>query len=167
MIKVLFIDFDGTLISVPSGKTFPKGIWDMSINMDVVRAIKKLNPEFIQISTNQGGIQKGFVDRKHFESKIEYVANCLKELLENGNVYWDYCDSLNKDDERRRPNPGILNSFKESLRIFHSYEFSNHEALMVGDASGKPGDFSDEDLKTAENFGCEYLDVKEFVKKWA
>lgn len=34
----------------------------------------------------------------------------------------------------------------------------------VGDASGKEGQFSDIDKKTAENFGIDYLDVEDFVK---
>lgn len=34
---------------------------------------------------------------------------------------------------------------------------------MIGDASGLEGQFSDSDLKTAENFGCDYLDVTEFT----
>ena len=35
---------------------------------------------------------------------------------------------------------------------------------MIGDASGKEGQFSDSDKKTAENFGIDYLDVEDFVK---
>ena len=34
---------------------------------------------------------------------------------------------------------------------------------MIGDASGKPNQFSDSDKKTAENFGCDYMDVEDFV----
>lgn len=37
-------------------------------------------------------------------------------------------------------------------------------SLMIGDASGKPNQFSDSDKKTAENFGCDYMDVEDFVK---
>ena len=36
---------------------------------------------------------------------------------------------------------------------------------MIGDASGKPGQWSDTDKKTAENFGIDYLDVEDFVKE--
>jgi hypothetical protein len=36
-------------------------------------------------------------------------------------------------------------------------------ALMIGDASGKEGQFSDSDKKTAENFGIDYMDVSEFL----
>lgn len=38
--------------------------------------------------------------------------------------------------------------------------------MMIGDASGKEGQFSDSDKKTAENFGCEYMDVDDFVDKY-
>lgn len=33
---------------------------------------------------------------------------------------------------------------------------------MIGDASGKPGDFSDK--KCAENFGIDYIDVRDFLE---
>ena len=34
---------------------------------------------------------------------------------------------------------------------------------MIGDASGKEGQFSDSDKKTAENFGINYMDVEDFI----
>ena len=34
---------------------------------------------------------------------------------------------------------------------------------MIGDASGKPDDFSNYDLQTALNFGIDYIDVEEFI----
>ena len=34
---------------------------------------------------------------------------------------------------------------------------------MIGDVSGKAGQFSDSDKKTAENFGIDYMDVEDFV----
>ena len=34
---------------------------------------------------------------------------------------------------------------------------------MIGDDSGKPGDFSDSDKKCAENFGIDYIDVEDFI----
>ncbi len=35
--------------------------------------------------------------------------------------------------------------------------------LMIGDASGKEGQFSDSDKKCAENFGIDYIDVIDFI----
>lgn len=61
--KVIFADLDGTIIDTISGDTFPKGIWDMRIKLDFLDAIKKLNPEYVLIVSNQGGIESGFVDK--------------------------------------------------------------------------------------------------------
>ena len=35
---------------------------------------------------------------------------------------------------------------------------------MIGEASGKEGDFSDSDKQCAENFGIEYIDIEDFLK---
>ena len=35
--------------------------------------------------------------------------------------------------------------------------------IMIGDASGKPENFSDSDKKCAENFGIDYIDVEDFL----
>ena len=34
--KVIFANLDGTLIETISGETFPKGIWDMKIKIDIL-----------------------------------------------------------------------------------------------------------------------------------
>lgn len=45
-----------------------------------------------------------------------------------------------------------------------SWDVQNkQEMLMIGDASGKEGDFSDSDKKCAENFGIDYIDVRDFL----
>ena len=53
-------------------------------------------------------------------------------------------------------------------RLFNNYKswnagLSEKDCLMIGDASGLEGQFSDSDKKTAENFGIDYMDVSEFV----
>ena len=52
------------------------------------------------------------------------------------------------------------------LEMYSNNEFNNElktGLLMIGDASGKEGQFSDSDKKTAENFGIDYMDVDDFV----
>lgn len=49
--------------------------------------------------------------------------------------------------------------------LFRSDNLTKNDCLMIGDASGKEGQFSDSDKKTAENFGIDYMDVKDFVKR--
>jgi hypothetical protein len=41
--------------------------------------------------------------------------------------------------------------------------FPKSKMLMIGDASGKPGQFSDSDKRTAENFGIDYMDINDFI----
>lgn len=46
------------------------------------------------------------------------------------------------------------------------YFIKKEDCLMIGDASGLEGQFSDSDKKTAENFGIYYMDVHEFVETY-
>lgn len=50
------------------------------------------------------------------------------------------------------------------LEHLWSKELSKENAIMIGDASGKPRDFSDSDKKCAENFGIDYIDVEDLLK---
>lgn len=160
--KVLFTDLDGTLIDTVSGNIFPKGIWDMRIRFDVFNAIKKLNPLCVLIVTNQGGIEKGFVDKRNFEFKMEYITRSIKEYVGCG-IHYSYCRTNDKDNPYRKPNPKMLESLFR--RSFEPGCVTKEDCLMIGDASGKEGQFSDSDKKTAENFGIDYLDVEDFIKE--
>ena len=68
MKKIIFIDFDGTLIDTRSGETFPKGVWDMNIKWDVWKAlkifVKENNTEFVCIVTNQQIAEKVALERR-------------------------------------------------------------------------------------------------------
>ena len=121
--KVLFADLDGTLIDTVSGNTFPKGIWDMKLNFEVLDAIKKLTPKYIAIITNQGGIEKGFVNNSHFISKITFISDAIKEYC-RCDCHFNYCVSNNKDDWRRKPNVGMLEQF------YHDY-YGNYDTAYL------------------------------------
>ena len=159
--KVIFCDLDGTLIDTISRETFPKGIWDMYIRFDVLNAIKELNPEYILIVSNQGGIESGFVDAQNFRAKSEYVARAVGEYC-NCKCYAMYCETNDKLDLYRKPNTGMLEKLIESY-IGDDFDYIKTKSLMIGDASGKEGQFSDSDKKTAENFGIDYMDVNDFI----
>ena len=159
--KIIFCDLDGTLIETISGETFPKGVWDMRIKFDVLNAIKKLNPEYIFIMSNQGGIESGFVDEYDFKNKIGYIACAIREYCDC-KCYYMYCETNEKSDPYRKPNTGMLEILLESY-VEDDFDFIKQKSLMIGDASGKEGQFSDIDKKTAENFGIDYMDVNDFV----
>ena len=160
--KILFCDLDGTLIKTKSGETFPKGIWDMEFRFDVLDAIKKLSPDYIMIVSNQGGIESGFVDADNFQAKSEYVCRAVREYC-GCNCYCTYCETNDKQDYHRKPNIGMLNLLTERY-VGDDFDYIKSVSLMIGDASGKEGQFSDTDKKTAENFGIDYLDVDDFVE---
>lgn len=164
--KVLFADLDGTLIDTVSGNTFPKGIWDMTFRFKVLDAIKKLAPECVLIVTNQGGIEQGYVNKRHFEFKMEYIIRSIREYAEVFTEY-SYCTSNDKNYSYRKPNTGMLNSLLHRVQTnwFRAENITKEDCLMIGDASGKEGQFSDSDKKTAENFGIDYIDVEDFIKE--
>ena len=51
------------------------------------------------------------------------------------------------------------------LHVGDDFDYIKSVSLMIGDASGKEGQFSDSDKKTAENFGIDYMDVEDFINK--
>ena len=158
--KVLFIDLDGTLIKTISGKTFPEDISDFRIQLPVLNKIKEKMPNLVGlfVVTNQGGIGK-FVSDHDFDTKILSITNFSASYLLCEVGDYMYCPSNDNNDLLRKPNVGMLEAMCES------WYFSNkQEMLMIGDASGKPGDFSDSDKKCAENFGIDYIDVRDFLE---
>ena len=157
--KILFSDLDGTLIDTISGKLFPEGIWDMHLKFSIFAKIKELKPSFLFIVSNQGGIEKGFVNEYHFCTKLGFVVNSIEEYCDIPVDYY-YCSSNDKDNENRKPNYGML----EAALTDYDIKYDKSEMLMIGDTSGKLGQFSDSDKKTAENFGIDYLDVEDFLK---
>lgn len=159
--QIIFADLDGTLIETISGETFPKGIWDMRIKFDVLDAIKKLNPEYIFIVSNQGGIESGFIDELDFRTKLTYIAIAICRYC-RCECYTMYCDTNNKSDPYRKPNTKMLKTLLKDY-VGDDLGYIKSVSLMIGDASGKEGQFSDSDKKTAENFGIDYMDVDDFV----
>lgn len=168
--KVLFADLDGTLIQTASGKTFAEDCTDFRIRKDVLDKIKSMKGlVFICIVTNQGGIPK-FVSKHDFEAKIsavmQFVANYCNDSEDGAmDVFLRYCASEDKDNPNRKPNAGMLKSIMDNeLKYADKRLTGKANMLMIGDASGKEGQFSDSDKKCAENFGIDYLDVEDFLK---
>lgn len=139
----------------------------MQIKFDVLDKIRELKPEYLLIVTNQGGIEKGFIDEWRFGQKLGYICSSIEEYCGCEKVFSCYCPSNNKTDPNRKPNTGMLeNLIKTFVEPFvrHNFDYIKSKSLMIGDASGKEGQFSDRDKKCAENFGIDYLDVNDFVK---
>lgn len=168
--KILFADLDGTLITTASGKTFAEDCTDFRIRKDVLDKIKTIpGLEYIAIVTNQGGVPQ-YISEHDVEVKIKSVVEFIRSYFdqkpfhpgEDGlQICAEYCASMDKDDPCRKPNTGMLENF---LKYSFNWGTDKSVMLMIGDASGKEGQFSDSDKKCAENFGIDYLDVEDFLK---
>lgn len=168
--SVLFIDLDGTLIKTASGSTFPKDCTDFIIRKEVLDKIEEKLPNlfWIGIVTNQEEIPQ-FISKRDFKAKFEsiiqfvgsYLGSRIPKLCIEAKVFVTglYCYSTGMDDKYRKPNTGMLEILQKDFG-----EHSKSSMIMIGDASGKPGDFSDSDKKCAENFGIDYIDVEDFLK---
>lgn len=158
--RYIFADMDDTLIRTRSGDTFPRGVWDMELRIDVLERIKKLKPKKLFIVTNQGGLGE-YVNEDYFRKKLEYVAAACADYI--GCEAWAvYCGSKDKADPWRKPNTGMAEHCISHYIPYKEVEDPGFKSrcLMIGDASGKPGDFSDSDRKFAENLGIDYWDVE-------
>ena len=166
--RILFADLDGTLITTASGKTFAEDCTDFRIRKDVLDKIRCMNElSFIFIVSNQGGIPK-FVSKHDFDAKLSAIVEFVKKYCHDENldvaVFVRYCASEDKDNPNRKPNIGMLESIMcDELRWANRKFKDKASMLMIGDASGKEGQFSDSDKKCAENFGIDYLDVEDFL----
>lgn len=157
--KLIFSDLDDTLIETLSGDTFPRGVYDMRIRFDVLDAIhEKFQAEssILGIVTNQGGIESGKVDKRAFSNKINYVISAIHEYL-RCRVTASVCPT-NQPSSYRKPNIGMLEQIAAQCCI------GKVDCIMIGDASGYEGQFSDSDKRTAENYKIDYIDVGDLLK---
>lgn len=153
--KVLLCDLDWTLIVTKSGKTFPVDENDWEFKDGIKEAIQKYNPKYIFIISNQGGIEKGYVDDGKFYQKLRTIIATIQTW---GNFIVDgtYCTSNDKDHYFRKPNVGMVDFFRHGYVM--GYDFDNRNALMVGDM--------ETDQECAKNAGIKYIDVEDFISKF-
>lgn len=161
--RVLFADLDGTIIVTKSGKTFPENCDDWQFKKDIIEAIEYYNPTHLHIVSNQGGIEKGFVDKDAFFWKMNKIQEQLAKALPKTRVTYDYCTSNDPNDDRRKPNCGMIDFY--CTDAYNNTDCLKRNCLMIGDASGKQGQFSDSDKKCAENAQIKYVDVDDFIQE--
>ena len=112
----------------------------------------------VNIVTNQGGIPQ-YITETDFNAKLLAIKYFISQYT-GISCYSYYCKSLEDSDPRRKPNPGML---QEAWDEWLGRDYTKEDCLMIGDASGKEGQFSDSDKKCAENFGIDYMDVENFI----
>lgn len=159
--RVLFADLDGTIIITKSGKTFPENCHDWQFKKHIVEAIREYNPTHLHIISNQGGIEKGFVNEREFIRKMHEIRDELQKHLPKVRITYDYCSSNNTEHPYRKPNCGMIDCYCDDF--YNGTDCDRRNCLMIGDASGKEGHFSDSDKICAENACIKYMDVDDFI----
>ena len=129
-------DIDGTLVS-PSNILLPNV-------KDILSNIYKQGKNIVLISNQK---RRKIGDPK-LKEKLEKIASQLDI------PFIAFC--AREEDEYRKPNVGIINLIPESYGDIELY---------IGDAAGRKGDHSDDDLKFAENVGVEFMVPEEYFKK--
>jgi histidinol phosphatase-like enzyme len=127
----------------------------------IIEAIDRYRPTHLHIVSNQGGIARHIVREDQWVAKVGRILEKIQEGLTHcaPACSYDYCKTEDKDCLDRKPNPGMIYRF---LMGIPTEEIES--ILMIGDASGKPGDFSDSDKMAAENAEIPYLDITEFLE---
>ena len=162
--KIVFSDLDGTLIETLTGQLHPKGVWDVELKIDVFAKLKEMFPNMTHffIVTNQGGIGKGIVNGYNFRKKLDWIRAALIEWFNKPDLVVDgiVCTSTDRDNHYRKPNTGML---EDLVNHFFKVNPEKSEMIMIGDASDVVRDFSDSDKMTAQNYGIDYVDVRDFL----
>ena len=156
--KVLICALDGTLIDKRTEGEKPKGVWDMYLQIQTVSAIKRMQPDYVLIVTNQSEIEDGYELTSAFEAKLNYVVECVKSFTGIHNVAGRYCKHSNPNNIMRKPNAGMIRELINFFGIKNKYAIDDY--LMVGN-DVIAGDNTNQ--LTAENYGCEYMDIQQFI----
>ena len=132
-------DLDWTLVKPKSGAKFPKNTTDNIIMNNRVNTLKKQIAAgyTIVIFSNQK-----VTNRESITFKIDRM-NHIISLFKNYGLAPIILMAI-ADDHYRKPEIGMLN---ELFQFFPNVK----AGFYCGDAAGRPGDFSDSDLKFAEN----------------
>lgn len=143
-------DFDGTLVATASGRRFPAGGGD-------VRALRGAAPfERLQgqgyrlvIISNQLGVGRGRVG-------LDVVRERFERFLAATGLPFSVACSL-ADDRFRKPAVGLW----EQCEAWWG-PLDRSRSFYVGDAAGRPRDFSCSDRKFAHNVGISFQTPEEF-----
>lgn len=144
--KIAGFDYDWTLVHPKAGKIFPKDVNDWVWMFENIPEILKDYYDkgyTIAIFTNQSKVWK-----------LEQLQKSLKTLQIPLFIVVSY--ALSKEDKKYYK-PNIL-MFKELIKG----EYNKKLSFFVGDALGRPSDFSDSDKVFAENLGIPYISPENF-----
>jgi bifunctional polynucleotide phosphatase/kinase len=149
--QIIIFDLDGTIIKTKSGKKFPVNSQDWVYNYNnVVETIVGLPDTIIGIVSNQKGIKTN-TQALEWENKLNSIFK---------NIKFHFVFASLSDNRYRKPMTGSWQYVKENF--LSGINVPTSKILYVGDACGRPDDFSDTDLKFAHNCGFKFNTPEKF-----
>ncbi len=172
MIKVLFLDADGTLRKTRSGQDCPNTPDDQELLPGVAAKVQGYVEQgyLIAIVSNQGGIAHGYMTLASGDANL---AETVRLLAEAGATvhYYDFAEGY---DESRKPKTGMADRLERTLkeRFGAAVQIDRAASLMVGDAAYKRGElrpdgregtsFSNSDRLFAVNARLPFVEACDF-----
>lgn len=129
------MDLDHTIVRPKEGRKFPENNSDWEFIPGVLDKMHRFNElgYLILIVSNQGGIELGYTTVGDFTDKVQAIIKEAKETADVTINNYMYCISNDKNDNMRKPNPGMA----EILTIMNNIDLS--ESVMVGDMDTDEG----------------------------
>lgn len=142
--KVFATDLDWTLVRPIRGR-FPKDANDWAFLPNRILTLKTYKDAgyTIVIFTNQGYKKTKLV------TALNRTNNIITALLKENINPWVF--AATDQDIYRKPSSGMWNIFVANMK-----SIDKHDSLFVGDAAGRPQDFSDADILFAKNAGLSF-----------
>lgn len=155
--KIFGTDLDWTLVRTKHPIASKNGLFqrdsdDWALLPDRINKLKSYYKDgyTIVIFTNQG------YSGKKLLTALDRIKNILTKLNENGINPWIF--TATGHDQYRKPETGM---WKE---LINNIDVDIDKSFYVGDAGGRPQDFSDSDIKFAENIGLKFYLPEEIFK---
>jgi len=130
-------DYDWTIVNPKEGKTFPKSIDDW----------EWFSPSVV--TTIQGYYEQGFMIVIFTNQSKSWKVDQIKLVCKNLKI--PLFIVIATDKKEYKPNISLFDTFISRSTI------NKEESFFVGDALGRPTDFSDSDKVFAENIGIKYI----------
>lgn len=141
--QIVAFDLDHTIVAPCNGGTHPTSYDDFEFMQGVIKKFAEFNSAATEviIFTNQGGFYKKKADLiiKRLTAIMRALPFPIRIFMAVEN-YW------------RKPSPAMFDYFMENYVESH-----NDDIYFVGDAAGRPGDFSATDRMFAMNCGMKFL----------
>ena len=142
---IIAFDLDSTLVSNVSGKKFPVDEYDFQFT-ELFKTLD--NYDNIVVFTNQSYNDK---KREIMIRRVINIINCFPKTVG--------CVAFIADKLWKKP---FVKMLDEYFNLYPYDKYQPHSITYIGDAAGRPNDFSDTDRKFAFNMGI-YCKMKKYT----